>query len=316
MTTEDHAIAKALWPSAFHKHANTVRAEDAKPDPAQAALHLAEARAEAARGAAARGSEAGSSGSSGSVGSVGSVGGGAVLVDPETGRVVARASDGSASHVLHHTVMCLLAKVARQRREAAVGGGDGAVGGAVAGGGAGGGGDGAVAGEGVTMAGTESDEPPSKRPARGDRGTGVGGGMGEETKVEKVVEGKQGISSSSSSSSLSPSSLLTSSAVPPGRLHTASSYLCTGLDLYITREPCAMCAMALVHGRIRHVIYDEPNLTAGALGTCYSVHEMPSLNHHYRAFRVLPDEGGAAEIGGSGGGGAGGVGERARHKAA
>ncbi|KAI8928120.1 cytidine deaminase-like protein [Entophlyctis helioformis] len=70
-----------------------------------------------------------------------------------------------------------------------------------------------------------------------------------------------------------------------------SGYLCSGLDLYLSREPCVMCAMALVHSRIRRVIYGEPVANGGALGSSYRVHVHPSLNHHYQVWsRFVPQD--------------------------
>ena len=39
------------------------------------------------------------------------------------------------------------------------------------------------------------------------------------------------------------------------REYTDDNYYLTGYDLYIFREPCIMCAMALVHSRVRRVFY-------------------------------------------------------------
>ncbi|KAL2764140.1 putative inactive tRNA-specific adenosine deaminase-like protein 3 isoform 2 [Daubentonia madagascariensis] len=67
-------------------------------------------------------------------------------------------------------------------------------------------------------------------------------------------------------------------------------YVCTGYDLYITREPCAMCAMALVHSRILRVFYGAPS-PDGALGTRFRIHTQPDLNHRFQVFRgVLEDQ--------------------------
>ncbi|KAJ8367639.1 hypothetical protein AAFF_G00314260 [Aldrovandia affinis] len=52
-----------------------------------------------------------------------------------------------------------------------------------------------------------------------------------------------------------------------GRTQTSSApYICSGYDLYVTREPCVMCAMALVHSRIGRVFYGTGSVD-GALGT-------------------------------------------------
>ncbi|KAJ6823207.1 putative inactive tRNA-specific adenosine deaminase-like protein 3 isoform X2 [Iris pallida] len=67
-------------------------------------------------------------------------------------------------------------------------------------------------------------------------------------------------------------------------------YLCTGFDIYLVWEPCIMCAMALVHQRIRRVFYAFPNPTAGALGSVYRLQGERSLNHHYSVFRIMLPE--------------------------
>nr|GMD63870.1 probable inactive tRNA-specific adenosine deaminase-like protein 3 isoform X1 [Ipomoea batatas] len=64
-------------------------------------------------------------------------------------------------------------------------------------------------------------------------------------------------------------------------------YLCTGYDIYLVWEPCSMCAMALVHQRVRRIVYAFPNLNAGALGSVHRLQGERSLNHHYAVFRVL-----------------------------
>ncbi|XP_056159812.1 tRNA-specific adenosine deaminase TAD3-like [Syzygium oleosum] len=68
-------------------------------------------------------------------------------------------------------------------------------------------------------------------------------------------------------------------------------YLCTGNDIYLVWEPCIMCAMALLHQRIKRVFYAFPNSNAGALGSVHRLQGEKSLNHHYAVFRVVvPDD--------------------------
>lgn len=63
-------------------------------------------------------------------------------------------------------------------------------------------------------------------------------------------------------------------------------YLCTGFDCYVVREPCVMCAMALVHSRVQRVIYAEADPEHGALGGSLKLHGQQSLNHHYSVYHM------------------------------
>jgi tRNA(adenine34) deaminase len=54
----------------------------------------------------------------------------------------------------------------------------------------------------------------------------------------------------------------------------------TDCDLYVTKEPCVMCAGALVHARVRRIIFGCADERAGAAGSIINVLQMPALNHH------------------------------------
>lgn len=49
--------------------------------------------------------------------------------------------------------------------------------------------------------------------------------------------------------------------------------------LYVTLEPCPMCAGAIVQARIPHLVYGAPDEKAGAAGTLYNVCQDARLNH-------------------------------------
>ncbi len=57
------------------------------------------------------------------------------------------------------------------------------------------------------------------------------------------------------------------------------NYRLTGCSLYVTLEPCAMCAGAILHARIAKLIYAANDPKAGACGSVLEVMNHPSLNH-------------------------------------
>jgi tRNA(adenine34) deaminase len=61
------------------------------------------------------------------------------------------------------------------------------------------------------------------------------------------------------------------SAIGDWRLHEC--------DLYVTKEPCAMCAGALVHVRMRRVVFGCPSAKDGAAGSVMNLLQHPQLNH-------------------------------------
>uniref|UniRef100_A0A915LM16 CMP/dCMP-type deaminase domain-containing protein n=1 Tax=Meloidogyne javanica TaxID=6303 RepID=A0A915LM16_MELJA len=65
-------------------------------------------------------------------------------------------------------------------------------------------------------------------------------------------------------------------------------YLATGFDAILFQEPCTMCAMALVHCRVKRIFFGEENKKNGALITKWRLQESKSLNHHFQnSFIIL-----------------------------
>ncbi len=60
------------------------------------------------------------------------------------------------------------------------------------------------------------------------------------------------------------------------------NYRLDGCELYVTLEPCAMCAQALLHARIARVVYGAREPKTGAHGSVIDVLGHPALNHHTR----------------------------------
>ncbi len=54
----------------------------------------------------------------------------------------------------------------------------------------------------------------------------------------------------------------------------------TDATLYVTKEPCPMCAGAIVHVRLLRVVYGAADPKGGAAGSVLNLLQMPTLNHH------------------------------------
>ena len=67
-----------------------------------------------------------------------------------------------------------------------------------------------------------------------------------------------------------------------------------GCTLYVTLEPCAMCAMAMIHARVARVVYGATDPKTGAAGSVFDLLADPRHNHRVEVLGgVLGDEAGA-----------------------
>jgi tRNA(adenine34) deaminase len=72
------------------------------------------------------------------------------------------------------------------------------------------------------------------------------------------------------------------------------NYRLPGATLYVTLEPCAMCAGAMVHARIARLVYGAADPKTGAAGSVFDLLRAPALNHRVEVTPgVLSDECGA-----------------------
>jgi tRNA(adenine34) deaminase len=76
---------------------------------------------------------------------------------------------------------------------------------------------------------------------------------------------------------------------------TLGNYRLNGCTLYVTLEPCAMCAGAMVHARLERLVFATADPKAGAAGSVLAVLNHPQLNHQMRVEQgILGEE--AAEL--------------------
>jgi tRNA(adenine34) deaminase len=71
------------------------------------------------------------------------------------------------------------------------------------------------------------------------------------------------------------------------------NYRLNGCTIYVTLEPCAMCAGAMIHARLDRLVYAAPDPKAGAAGSVLSVINHPQLNHEMEVEQgILAEEAG------------------------
>jgi tRNA(adenine34) deaminase len=76
---------------------------------------------------------------------------------------------------------------------------------------------------------------------------------------------------------------------------TLANYRLNGCTVYVTLEPCAMCAGAMIHARLDRLVFGASDPKAGAAGSVLSVLNHPQLNHQMRMEQgILAEE--AAEL--------------------
>jgi tRNA(adenine34) deaminase len=68
------------------------------------------------------------------------------------------------------------------------------------------------------------------------------------------------------------------------------NYRLAGCTLYVTLEPCAMCAGAMIHARLDRLIFAAADPKAGACGSVLEVLNHPQLNHQMQVERGILGE--------------------------
>jgi tRNA(adenine34) deaminase len=81
-----------------------------------------------------------------------------------------------------------------------------------------------------------------------------------------------------------------------GASATADNYRLEGCTLYVTLEPCAMCAGAILHARLGRVVYGAADPKAGACGSVVNLFELPQLNHQTKVTAGILAQECAAEL--------------------
>lgn len=69
-----------------------------------------------------------------------------------------------------------------------------------------------------------------------------------------------------------------------------SNYRLLDTTLYVTLEPCPMCAGALLHSRVKRIVYGAPDLKAGAAGTVMDLFSSQAAYHYATVEKGLLEE--------------------------
>ncbi|CAD7923684.1 unnamed protein product [Amoebophrya sp. A120] len=63
---------------------------------------------------------------------------------------------------------------------------------------------------------------------------------------------------------------------------SGEQYLCVNAEVFLRREPCVMCAMALIHSRVSTVVFQQKDRSFGGFGGALSLHREGKLNHQVK----------------------------------
>lgn len=77
---------------------------------------------------------------------------------------------------------------------------------------------------------------------------------------------------------------------------TLNNYRLTGTTLYVTLEPCLMCAGAMVHARVERLVFGALDAKSGAASSVFNVVQHPQLNHQLEVEHGILAEECAAQL--------------------
>ncbi len=77
---------------------------------------------------------------------------------------------------------------------------------------------------------------------------------------------------------------------PREAARAARNYRLPGTTIYVTVEPCLMCVGAMVHARVATLVFGAPEPKSGAVGSAFSAHQLPGLNHRLEVVQGVLEE--------------------------